>query len=233
MNKKTGLIGAAVAILLPLSFYIVAKVLKKDQLHMPTRYNIEKVDTLADGKLDTVYHKVTNLVGFNQFGDTVSLNTDIGDRILVVYLFFTDCKSICPVLTRHVKLLQHAFRNHGRMNNKDMEKEIQFIGLSVAGEADSVEAMRAYAKQFGINENNWWFINGDRNAIYNYARHELKIQMTADAADADALLHSENIVILDRQRIVRGYYNGLDSNDMKQCADDIALLQVEKEKKRS
>lgn len=232
MNKKSNIIkyslGLAVAILLPLSFYIIAKVLKKDQINMPRYYVADRVDShQVDGKMvyDTIFHKTAELEAINQFGDHVGLNKDLEGKIVVVNFFFTTCPTICPRLTRNMKLLQNAFRPTPMKKN---DKSVQFVSISVNPERDTAHALFEYAKKYNADMNSWWFLTGDKKALYNYARNELHLVSPEGNGGADDFIHSQQIVLLDVDRNIRGYYNGLDSLEIGKCAFDIGQLNMEK-----
>ena len=233
MNKKTStgkyLIGIAVAVLLPLSFYILAKVLKKDKINMPRITGVvEKVDSaLVNGKMtyDTTFHRAAELHAINQFGDHVALNKDLKDKIVVVNFFFTRCPSICPRLTRNMQLLQRAYRPTPMKKN---DKSVQFISISLDPERDTVHALYEYASKFRADMNSWWFLTGNKQDIYNYARNELGAAAPQENSTAGDLEHVPSIILLDEDRNVRGFYDGLDSQAVAQLAFDIGQLNMEK-----
>ncbi len=212
--------------MLPLSFYIVAKVLKKDQISMPRYYNPERIDSSMSGGVktyDTTFIRVPELTLVNQMGDTVSVNKSLEGKIVVVNLFFTQCGSICPRLTGNIGLLQKAFRKN--------DTTVQLVSISVDPARDSFKALQQYAAAHNVDNDHWWLLTGDRTAIYNYARNYLKLLATPADGGVEELTHSQMLVLLDRERFVRGYYDGLDSLSIKQCADDIVLLSLEKKRK--
>lgn len=227
------LLGMAVALLLPLSFYFVARILKKDRIHLPSYYLPERVDSqLVNGKMvyDTIFHRLNDLVLCNQLGDTVSINRDLEGKILVLHFFFTACPSTCPRLMSNMALLQHAFKEDPKKEFK-MARTIQFISITVDPRTDSPAVLRAYAEQYGVDHDRWWLLTGDKSVIYNYAREELRLIAHPGDGGAEDFIHSEKMVLIDTSRYVRGYYNGLDSAALKKCADDAVLLTMEKKKK--
>lgn len=229
-NKKNNrfLIGIAAAFMLPLSFYLIAKLLGKDKVPLPHRYIVDRVDSqVVNGKMqyDTVFHRTAELQLTNQLGQQVTLNKDLPGKILLIDFFFVDCPSICPKLTRNMALLQKAYRRTALKANDSI---VQFISITVNPERDSFPALRAYADRFGANHDHWWFLTGDKKMIYNFARHELHVAVGDGDGGADDFIHTEQFVLLDKDRNIRGYYNGLDSVDLKRCADDIGWLSLEK-----
>ena len=234
-NKKGNkfILGIAVAVLVPLSCYLVVSKLSKGKSRMPEYYNAEMVDSsVTDGKQTTVtkrYHQTADLVLTNQLGKVVSLNKDLKGKILVVDFFFTTCPSICPVLTSNMRKLQASFTKDSRKESS-LDTVVQFISITVNPERDTFQAMRAYADRFGANHDHWWFLTGDKRSIYNFARNELKVTVGPGDGGADDFIHTERMVLLDKDRYIRGYYDGLKDSSMMHCADDIVYLTLERKK---
>ncbi len=224
-NKKF-LIGLAVALLLPLSFYIVAKVLNKDHIIMPKFYRADKIEGA-----DTAFHQVKDLKLVNQLGDSVSLNEDLKGKILVVDFFFASCPTICPRLTGNMKMLQRAFRKDPK-KEKSMDDDVQLISITVNPAADSFQALRVYADEHGVNHDKWWFLTGDKEKIYDYARNELGLSLQPGDGDENDFIHTQKIVIIDQERYIRGYYDGLDTAAISKCAYDISLISLENKKRK-
>lgn len=229
-SNKRFILGIAVAVLLPLSFYLIAKALHKDHIKLPGYYIVEAVDsTLVNGHIeyDTSFHKTGELQLTNQLGNTVSLNNNLKGKILVIDFFFTDCPMVCPKLTGNMTMLQRAFRKNPKMEFS-MDSSVQLISITVNPERDSFQTLRRYADRFGVNHDRWWFLTGDKKKIYEFARHELGLSVQPGDGGAEDFIHTEKIVLLDQQRYIRGYYDGLDTADISKCAYDISLLTLEK-----
>ncbi len=234
-SSKKFLIGIAVAFLLPLSFYFIARLLSKDKIYLPGYYVADSIDSISnDGKteVDTVFHQVADILLTNQFGKQISVNDDLKNKILVVDFFFISCPTICPKLTTNMGLLQKAFRRNPKME-RSLDTAVHFLSITVNPERDTFQALRAYANKYKANHDTWWFLTGAKKDIYNYARNELRVYATPGDGGADDFVHTEKLVLLDQDRYIRGYYNGLDTADLKRCADDIVLLTLEKKKKRN
>src|SRR5690606_20026645 len=118
--------------------------------------------------LDTVYHQINDIILTNQLGKEVNLNRDLKDKVLVINFIFTSCKSICPTITRSVKQLQNAY-------TKKKPDWVQFISITVDPQNDSVPVLRAFADQFGANHDRWWFLTGNQEQIFNFAKNELGV----------------------------------------------------------
>lgn len=223
-NRKF-LLGIAVASVLPFSFFILAKALKKDHIEMPRHYGVERVE--APG--DTVWRRVGDFAGISQTGQQVSINRDLSGKVVVVNAFFATCTDVCPKLSDNLELLQKAFRRTARHLNDTM---VQIVSISTMPEQDSVPVLWDYAARYKANPDRWWFLRGDKAETNNYLRNELKLSGGDGSGGADDLMHSQTIVLLDRNRNIRGYYDGLDPVQLKKCADDIVLLALEKEHRK-
>lgn len=231
-NSKGYLIGLAVAVLVPLSFYFVGS-LHYNTKFLPRFYIAEGLDShMVKGKIhyDTVYHKVGDLRLTNQLGQLISTDSTLKDKILVIDFFFVNCASICPRLTRNMGLLQKAYSKNTKIENS-LDTAVQLLSITVNPSHDSAKVLRDYADKHNANHDHWWFLTGDKKVIYNFARNELFVSVQPGDGGDDDFIHTEKIVLVDKNRHIRGYYNGLDSMDLRRCADDIGWLTLEKEKK--
>lgn len=216
-------IGILIAAAVPLSFFLMTP---SGRLKIPPYYRADKiVKTIKDGKeiQDTVFHKVADLTLTNQLGRKISLNKDLRGKILVIDFIFTNCPTVCPRLSANMKELQKAYIK----KNPDL---VQFISISVDPERDSVPALRAYADRYDADHDRWWFLTGNKDSIFNYAKNELGLLLNNADVPGD-FVHSQQMVLIDTFRNIRGYFDGLDKRETKKVADDIYILNVEKRKK--
>lgn len=226
MGKKA-ILGLMLAIILPVTGYVLVKYYSEAAVHMPRRYFFDSVATTEkNGKLvtDTVWHKAKNISFTNQLGKTVTLDSLKG-KIVVVDFFFTRCPTICPGMARSMKRLQDSYKNSN-------DTIVQFLSISIDPLHDSVTQLRKFANRYTANHDNWWFVTGDRKEIYDFALQELKANVADPNVDT-AFIHTEDFFLLDRDRAVRGWYNGFDSVEQWKLVKDIPLLMLEKPKKRS
>ncbi|MBI3883278.1 MAG: SCO family protein [Sphingobacteriales bacterium] len=226
MNKNA-ILGLSMAILFPLTCYWIMKYFSAGIAEVPPRYFYDSVAIVEkNGKTstDTIFHKVKNIHFTNQLGKEVSLD-DLKGKVLVLDFFFSRCPSICPGLAMRMKRLQNSFKN-------DNDTIVQFISVSIDPVHDSVIQLRKFANRYTSNHDNWWFVTGDKKEIYDFALHELKASV-ADAAVDTAFIHTENFFLLDRDRVVRGWYNGFDTIRQAELVRDIPLLMLEKNRKRT
>lgn len=231
MSKKA-LLALSIAILIPLISYLIVRNAGENAVHMPRKFLLDSVTShVENGKLvtDSVWHKTQNITLVNQLGDTVSLY-DVQGKIIVADLFFTSCRSICPQLTKNMAKLQQSFLRGGDSRQAPDSSVVQFISFSIDPQTDSVHRLKDYADKFNVNHDNWWFLTGDRKKIYDFAFEELKVDKFSDTPISPDFVHTNRFVLIDRDKYVRGYYNGLDSSSLKQLAEDIGLLMLEKKK---
>ena len=232
MSKKA-LLSLCIVALLPIVSYLIVKTLGENAVTMPKRYFADTViNKVVNGKTvsDTVWHSVQNISLTNQLGSQVSLD-DIKGSIIIADFFFTRCPSICPTLTRNMKELQDA------MKMKDYRRKIdssyvRFISFSIDPERDSADELKKYADKYGVNHDTWWFLTGPKKKIYDFAFNELKLGLQDGEGIDSNFIHTQKFVLIDKERVVRGYYNGLDSASMSKLAEDLTLLMLEKDKKK-
>lgn len=225
MNKKAAL-ALAIAILLPLTGYLLVSYYSNRDVKIPPRYFYDSVivkDKGGKSTYDTLWHSVKNLNFTNQLGQHVSLD-DLKGKVIVIDFFFTRCPTICPQLAVAMKRLQKSFPNNDSI--------VQFVSISVDPKHDSVGQLRKWAEKFDVNPDSWWLLTGDRDSIYKFALEEIKASV-ADVNVDTAFVHTENFFLLDKHRVIRGWYNGLDTVAQKRLVRDIPLLMLEKDQKRT
>lgn len=213
-----------VAIVLPLAGYFIVKYYSKDAIHMPGHYfGPDSIITKNDNgrtATDTIWHPVKNMHFVNQLGANVTLDSLHG-KIIVIDLFFTRCASICPRLAKSMKKLQDSYVNNDSI--------VQFLSISIDPEHDSVPQLRKFADRYGANHDTWWFLTGDKKEIYDFALNELKASI-ADTTITPEFVHTDLFFLLDKERIVRGFFHADDTLAMAKLAGDIPLLMLEKGK---
>ncbi|HEY8657438.1 MAG TPA: SCO family protein [Hanamia sp.] len=225
MTKKA-ILALMMAVLLPLTGYLLVSYYTNRDVQMPPRYFYDSVNVVnKNGKTtyDTAWHSVSNMHFTNQLGQNVSLD-DLKGKIIVLDFFFTRCPSICPRLAVAMKRLQNSFPNSDSI--------VQFLSISIDPKHDSLQQLRNWAEKFNVNPDSWWLLTGNRDSIYSMALKEIKASV-ADVNIDTAFLHTENFFLLDKERIVRGWYNGFDSVAQKKLVRDIPLLMLEKDRKRT
>lgn len=219
-------IAFIVIIIIPVASYLIVEHYSKGAVEMPRRYFYDTVLVRREkGRevTDTIWHKIRPFKLKNQFGNEVGLD-DWGEKIIVVDFFFTSCPSICPTLTRNLKRLQTAF--------KKTDTIVRFVSFSIDPERDSVPKLKAYGDKFQIDHDSWWLLTGPKKEIYDIALNEFKASVASNGNIDTGFVHTEKIFLLDKEHVVRGWYNGLDSVHLDQVIKDVVLLNMERDKRK-
>ena len=232
MSKKA-LLALCIVVLLPVVCYIIVSKVSEDAVIIPPRYFADTViNKIEDGKSisDTLWHSLKNITLTNQLGNQVSLD-ELRGKIIVADFFFTRCPSICPTLTHNMKGLQDALKLKDFRRNVDTSF-VQFLSFSVDPERDSAEVLKKYADKYGVNPDIWWLLTGPKKIIYDFAFNEMKLGIQDGNGVDTNFLHTDKFVLLDKDRVVRGYYQGLDTASLAKLAEDLTILMLEKDKKK-
>jgi len=219
-------IALIVVVIIPVASYLIVNHYSKGAIEMPRRYFYDTVLVKTEkGRevTDTVWHKIKPFKLKNQFGKEVGL-AEWGEKIIIVDFFFTSCPSICPTLTRNLKRLQTAF--------KKTDTIVRFVSFSIDPERDSVPKLKAYGDKFQIDHDSWWMLTGSKKEIYDIALNEFKASVASNGNIDTGFIHTEKIFLLDKEHVVRGWYNGLDSVHLDQVIKDVVLLNMERDKKK-
>ncbi|ALM21234.1 photosynthetic protein synthase II [Nonlabens sp. MIC269] len=168
------------------------------------------------------YHTIAPFELVNQNGDTIT-EKDYEGKIYVADFFFTTCPTICPVMTKNMKLVQDEFKNN---------KDVMILSHSVTPERDSIPVLKEYALKKGVIDEKWNLVTGDRKQIYDLARKSYMAVKQPKYGDEYAMVHTENFLLIDKQGRLRGRsYDGTSIEDVKLLIEDIHILLNEYERK--
>ncbi len=202
-----------------LFFIPVLYFLSKPKTVLPV-YNPADVNPrLVDDQLKhiTKNHKIADFILLNQNGDTIT-QENFKDKIYVADFFFTRCQTICPVMAVNMAELQNYFID---------DPEIKFLSHSVTPVMDSVPMLKDYANKKGAIDGKWDLTTGDKKHIYNLARKSyFAVLDEGDGGDQD-FIHTEQFILVDKKKQIRGYYDGTDKNEMQRIIKDIEILKKE------
>jgi len=229
VNKKA-LYALMLAVLLPLVSYFIVKNFSDKAVVMPRHYFPEEItaDTVR-GKImfDTSWHQVADFRLVNQLGDSVSWQRLRG-KIVVADFFFTHCPTICPGMTMNMRRLQQSIHSGKKVGDRT-NKLVHFLSFSVDPERDSVDRLKYWADRFQVDPEQWWLLTGDKKEIYDFALNEVKVGLVDGMGVDTSFIHSDKFILVDSNRHVRGYYDGLDSADLARLSRDIVMLTMEKD----
>jgi protein SCO1/2 len=229
--NKTAWLGLGVALFLPLMSYWLVKGVGENATPMPRKYFADSVvENQKNGKttFDTVWHKIPDFQLTDHLGNTLR-GSEMEGRIWVVNTFFTRCPNICPGLTRNIRKMQLSFENPKRKKFGDTSI-VYFLSMSVDPERDSVAALKRWADRFHVNSDSWKLLTGSKKDIYNLLLHDFRLSAQDGEGIDSNFIHTEKVMLIDRNMIVRGYYNGLDSASMANLGMDIGRLYLEKDR---
>tara|TARA_A100001011_G_scaffold47837_1_gene45283 strand:- start:16485 stop:17171 length:687 start_codon:yes stop_codon:yes gene_type:complete len=185
---------------------------KKLPIYSPSMVSSDLVDD--DLKHVKKYHKISDFNLVNQNGQETTQN-NYDKKIYVADFFFTTCPNICPIMTGNMVFLQ----------NELSDQDVMFASFSVTPEIDSVEVLKKYAIDKGVNDKKWNLMTGDKKQIYNLARKSFLVVKNNPQMDSHDMIHTENFVLVDKEKRIRGFYDGTKMEEMNKIISDIKILQ--------
>jgi protein SCO1/2 len=197
-----------------ISFYNILTPTKVLPIYQPAQVNFELVDSTIQHKKK--YHKIADFKLVNQNGDTIT-QAFYKDKIYVADFFFTTCQTICPIMTGHMYEIQKQTIS---------DPEILLLSHTVTPEIDSVTQLKRYAKKKLVNSSKWNLVTGDKKQIYDLARTSyLAVKTSGDGGPYD-MIHTENFMLIDKKKQIRGFYDGTDPKAIEKLLDDIKVLKA-------
>lgn len=165
-------------------------------------------------------HRVGNFNLTDQDGNTVTPN-NFKDKIYVTDFFFVTCPTICPKMTDQMLRVYEEFKDNDA---------VLLLSHTVMPEEDSVPVLKEYADKIEVNSNKWKFVTGDKKQIYDLARKTYFAAVTEGDGGVDDFIHTENFVLVDKEKRLRGFYDGTSKKDVDRLINDIYTLLSEYEK---
>jgi len=184
-------------------------------VYQPSMVTADLVDTTV--QYIRKYHKVKDFKLVNQNADTIT-QKNYEDKIYVADFFFTTCQSICIDMAKSMQTLQKEFEN---------DEDILLLSHSVTPEIDDVARLKKYAIEKGVIDSKWNLVTGDKKQIYNLARKEYLASKTEGDGGKYDLVHTENFVLVDKEKRLRGFYDGTNPEEIEQLIEDIDILRLE------
>jgi len=178
---------------------------------LPILGHREPVTKTVNGKTvtDTVYQTIPKFKFVNQYGDSISNKTLDGD-IYVADFFFTSCPNICPIMHRNMLDVYHTFKGVG---------DFKIISYTIDPKHDSVAVLKKYADKLGVTGKSWWFLQGKKEDTYQLAQSYM--------VSAQEGVHDGFFILIDKQKRIRGSYQGTDPAEVKKLIEDIKILRSE------
>jgi protein SCO1/2 len=196
---------------------LIYQILKPDvvlPVYQPAQVSAELVDsTLQHVKK---YHTIGDFSLTNQNGKTIT-SKDYEGKIFVADFFFTTCQTICPILTDHMLQIQAELKH---------DTNVLLLSHTVTPEIDSVPQLKKYALEKGVDDNKWNLVTGDKKEIYELARKSYLAAKDNPFSEND-LIHTENFVLVDTKKRIRGFYDGTKREAIAKLLEDIQILKEE------
>lgn len=193
-------------------FYSVLKPKKTLPIFTPSMVNPELVDTTVQYVANK--HFISDFSFINQNGETIT-QKDYEGKIYVADFFFTTCKTICPMMSDNMSWLQQQIKNNPK---------VMLLSHSVTPEIDSVPVLKQYAIQKGAIDGKWNLVTGNKKDIYYIARKSYLAVKTGKPEELYDMVHTENFVLVDDKRRVRGFYDGTKREEVEKLLEDILFL---------
>ena len=207
----------AVIIVVTLGFSYYSHIVTQEHLpvYNPADFNPQLVD--KDMLEISENHKVSDFELINQNGITITQN-DYNNKIYVTDFFFTRCKGICPIMTNNMQTIQEAFID---------DNTIKLLSISVTPVEDSISVLREYADLKGAIDTKWNIATGDKKHIYNLARKSYFAAVDRGDGGLQDFIHTRNFVLVDKDKQIRGIYDGTKEDEIQKLIKDIKILKNE------
>ena len=195
-------------------FYNILSPIRILPIYQPAQVNYELVDSTI--QYQKKYHRIANFSLTNQNGDTITQEF-YKDKIYVADFFFTTCQTICPIMTDHMYDIQKQTIS---------DPEVLLLSHSVTPEVDNVAQLKRYAKKKLVNSSKWNLVTGNKKQIYELARKSYLAVKNAGNGGPFDMIHTENFMLIDKKRQIRGFYDGTDSEEIERLLEDIKVLKA-------
>lgn len=211
-NKFTIILIIALLCVVFYYLYINLFPTKTLPIYNPSNFNPELVDKSLQEKNQN--HTVADFNLINQNGDVIT-QENYKDKIYVADFFFTRCGSICPIMANNIGRLQKEFIN---------DNSIMFLSLSVTPQIDSVSVLRDYATNKGAIDSKWNITTGNKKHIYELARKSYFAVVEQGDGGLQDFIHTPNFILIDKEKQIRGIYDGTNDEDIERIIRDIHIL---------
>ncbi|XLS29482.1 SCO family protein [Flavobacteriaceae bacterium M23B6Z8] len=216
--KKFKILGITLLILSAIIITLFYNALKPEQklrIYQPSDVNTE----LVDESMQHVrrYHTISPFKLINQNGDTIT-EKNYENKIYIADFFFTTCPTICPIMTDNMVEIQDKILN---------EPDVMLLSHSVTPNVDSVAQLKKYALEKGVIDTKWNLVTGDKKQIYQLARKSyLAVKNDGDGGSYD-MIHTENFILVDKEKRIRGFYDGTNPEEIEKLLKDLEILKQE------
>ena len=198
-----------------LMFYNVLKPEEKLPIYQPNMVSFQLVDSTVQHVKR--FHKIKDFSLVNQNGENIT-NENYRDKIYIADFFFTTCQGICPIMKENMIILQDEYKD---------DDQVYLLSHTVTPEIDTKEVLKKYSLEKGVIDSKWNLVTGDKKQIYNLARKSYLVAEDIEESELFEMIHTENFVLVDPERRIRGFYDGTDQESMNALIYDIKVLKKE------
>ena len=205
------------AICIPVGYFLIKP---KEQKDLPIINPIDLQEEMVDPEMLRIGqgHTIGDFSFKNQDNKTINQN-DIQEKVFVAEYFFTTCKSICPIMNEQMQRVQKSIKGN---------PNVKILSFTVDPETDTVAQMKRYANSHNVVKGQWHFLTGKKEDLYRLARKSFFVLKPAEAANqgdvGSDFIHTNNFVLVDQKKRIRGYYDGTSSKEVTQLISDIKIL---------
>lgn len=185
---------------------------KQLPVYNPSDINPKLVDESVQGV--TQMHRIGSFSLTNQNGKTIT-EKEFENKIYVADFFFVTCPTICPKMTKQMHRVYDKFQSNS---------DVLLISHTVMPEHDSVPVLKEYETKLGVSAEKWNFVTGDKKQIYDLARKAYFAAITEGDGGVDDFIHTENFVLIDKEKRIRGFYDGTSEQEVDRLINDVSTL---------
>ncbi len=212
--KKVLILG--LLLLVPIFLFLFLKGFGTNHYSLPTYY--PAIDEATEQPIvnngDTVFQKIPDFRFVSQEGKTVS-QADLNGSVYIANFFFASCQDICKKMSAQMERVNDAFRNN---------PQVKLISYTVDPERDSVAVLKRYAEMYQADPNKWLFVTGSKNQLYEHAQNGYKVSAMQAPGTIPNFIHSEKLILVDKEKHVRGIYDGTNPQDVDRLITEITVL---------
>ena len=187
-------------------------------------YGERHAETIRDEagveKIDTVYQTIPDWAFLNQ-DSVLTTNKATDGKVYVADFFFTSCSTICPTMHRNLMTVYTEFKTN---------PDVMFVSHTIDFKYDKPSVLKKYAQKLGVDGNKWQFLYGSKDSVYTLAEKNYLVAVGEDSTAKDGYIHQGYLVLIDKDRRIRGAYDGTKEDQVEQLKKDIPVLLAEYKK---
>ena len=177
-------------------------------------------DVAGVEKIDTVYQTIPNWSFLNQ-DSMVTTNKATDGKVYIADFFFTSCSTICPTMHRNLMTVYNDFKTN---------PDVMFVSHTIDFKYDKPSVLKKYAQKLGVYGSKWQFLYGSKDSVYTLAEKNYLVAVGEDSTAKDGYIHQGYLVLIDKDRRIRGAYDGTKEDQVEQLKKDISVLLAEYKK---